>query len=198
MHHFTLLDIALFLFIMQFIFCMNYSTIGYAQEAFMKSLKNLFDFNKNMPNSYWLTTYLFIFLLVFTLGGFLPYSFPFFSMAEFTLVFSLMAWMTSFLTFISSERFSLYLYKKGYNWFKAFFLIPIEIVSEFSRPLALTVRLTANVLVGHMLMQSMYYLVTFVSPLFIIGYVFLIMMECLVLLIQSYIFARLVQFYLNE
>nr|YP_009186356.1 ATP synthase F0 subunit 6 [Strongyloides papillosus]BAT21184.1 ATP synthase F0 subunit 6 [Strongyloides papillosus] len=198
MHHFTWLDVALFLFVMQFIFSMNYSTIGYAQESFMNSLKHLFDFNKNQPNSYWLTTFLFITLLTFNLGGFLPYSFPFFSMAEFTLVFSMMAWMTAFLTFISSERFSLYLYKKGYNWFKAFFLIPIELVSEFSRPLALTVRLTANVLVGHMLMSAVYYMVTFISKWFMLAYIIVIPMEFCVLVIQSYIFARLVQFYLNE
>lgn len=164
----------------------------------MMSLKTLFDFDKNKPNSYWLTTFLFITLLVFTLGGFLPYSFPFFRMAEFTLVFSLLAWMTAFLTFISRERFSLYLYPKGSSWLKNFFMIPIELISEFSRPLALTVRLTANVLVGHILIQVMYWLITFVSPWFIIGYVFLISMECCVLVIQSYIFARLVQFYLNE
>uniref|UniRef100_A0A0N5BTN6 ATP synthase subunit a n=1 Tax=Strongyloides papillosus TaxID=174720 RepID=A0A0N5BTN6_STREA len=66
-------------------------------------------------------------LLTFNLGGFLPYSFPFFRMAEFTLVFRIM------------------------------------LVSEFRRPLALTVRLTANVLVGHMLMSAVYYIVTFIS-----------------------------------
>ena len=183
---------------MQFIFRINYRTIGYAQERFINSLKHLFDFNKNQPNSYWLTTFLFITLLTFNLGGFLPYSFPFFRMAEFTLVFRIMAWITAFLTFISRERFSLYLYKKGYNWFKAFFLIPIELVSEFRRPLALTVRLTANVLVGHMLMSAVYCIVTFVSKWFMLAYIIVIPIEFCVLVIQSYIFARLVQFYLNE
>uniref|UniRef100_A0A0K0FLV9 F-ATPase protein 6 n=1 Tax=Strongyloides venezuelensis TaxID=75913 RepID=A0A0K0FLV9_STRVS len=177
------LDLFLFLFVIQFIFCMNHSTIGFAIESFMGSLKE---------------TFLFITLLVFNLGGLLPYSYSFFRIIEFTLVFSLVAWMTSFLTFISSERFFLYLYKKGDNVFKSFFFIVIELISEFCRPVALTVRLTANVIIGHLVIKSLYYLMTFICPWFFFGYVFIIIVECFVLIIQSYIFARLVQFYLNE
>ena len=35
-------------------------------------------------------------------------------------------------------------------------MLLVEIVSEFSRPLALTVRLTVNIIVGHLIRMALY------------------------------------------
>lgn len=106
--------------------------------------------------------------------------------------------MSTFLTLISTQCFTAYLIKSGDGYFKSLFLMLIELISEFSRPIALTVRLTANVMVGHLLVAGSYMLVVIVSPYFVFINVFLIFIESFVFFIQSYIFSRLIYFYLNE
>ncbi len=64
--------------------------------------------------------------------------------------------MRTFLTFITSEKFSIYITKEGDGFLKTFRIMLVEVVSEISRPLALTVRLTVNVLVGHMISMMLY------------------------------------------
>ena len=46
--------------------------------------------------------------------------------------------------------------KDGDRYLKTFSILLVEIVSEFSRPLALTVRLTVNIIVGHLISISIY------------------------------------------
>lgn len=75
----------------------------------------------------------------------------------------------------------------------------IELVSEFSRPIALTVRLTVNITVGHLLIIIIYSFSESSGSLFYILFLlFSIFIEFFVFLIQSYIFSRLVYLYLNE
>lgn len=63
------------------------------------------------------------------------------------------------LTFISREKFSVYIRKGGDKYLKTLRMLLIEIVREFSRPLALTVRLTVNIMVGHLISIMIYQLV---------------------------------------
>jgi len=60
------------------------------------------------------------------------------------------------LTFISREKFSIYIRKDGDRFLKTFSMLIVEIVREFSRPLALTVRLTVNIIVGHLIRMALY------------------------------------------
>jgi F0F1-type ATP synthase membrane subunit a len=46
--------------------------------------------------------------------------------------------------------------KSGDSFLKTFRILLVEIVSEFSRPLALTVRLTVNIMVGHLIRIILY------------------------------------------
>ena len=57
---------------------------------------------------------------------------------------------------MSGEKFSIYLSKGGDRFIKTLRILMVEIVSEFSRPLALTVRLTVNVIVGHLISMIIY------------------------------------------
>lgn len=63
------------------------------------------------------------------------------------------------MTFISREKFSVYIRKGGDKYLKTLSILLIEIVREFSRPLALTVRLTVNIIVGHLISMIIYQLV---------------------------------------
>lgn len=101
--------------------------------------------------------------------------------------------------FISREKFSVSMRKGGDSFTKTLVILMIELVREFSRPVALTVRLTVNILVGHMISLVFYSLFEFLLGnvfFFVIGVG--ILMECFVFFIQRYIFSRLIFLYLGE
>lgn len=64
--------------------------------------------------------------------------------------------MRTLLTFISREKFSVYIRKDGDRYLKTLRILGVEIIREFSRPLALTVRLTVNIMVGHLIRIRLY------------------------------------------
>lgn len=89
--------------------------------------------------------------------------------------------------------------KEGDSYLKTFRILMVEIVREFSRPLALTVRLTVNIIVGHLIRMVIYQgLELFSGDVYVWVTVLAIMIECFVFFIQSYIFSRLIYLYLNE
>lgn len=82
---------------------------------------------------------------------------------------------------------------------KTLVLMPIELVREFSRPFSLTIRLTVNISVGHLISMSLYqFLELRGGDKYIWLTVLAIIIECFVFFIQSYVFSRLVYLYLNE
>jgi F-type H+-transporting ATPase subunit a len=75
-------------------------------------------------------------------------------------------------------------------------MIPVEIVSIFSKPIALMIRLFANITAGHIVILSLISLIfifqtLWVSPVSIIFVVFMYLIELLVAFLQAYIFALL-------
>nr|BAP90275.1 ATPase subunit 6 [Phelsuma guimbeaui] len=85
------------------------------------------------------------------------------------------------------------------------FMIMIESVSLFIRPLALAVRLTANITAGHMLIMFVSYTVltlitsmTLTATLAFVLLLLLTLLELAVALIQAYVFAMLLSLYLQE
>lgn len=120
-------------------------------------------------------------------------------MPEFTFVFALLAWIRVFLTFISSEKFSIYISKSGDKFLKTLSILAVELVREFSRPIALTVRLTVNIIVGHLISIILYQLLELsLGNFYLWIIIFAIIIECFVFFIQSYIFSRLIFLYLRE
>lgn len=89
--------------------------------------------------------------------------------------------------------------KEGDSFLKTLSILLIELVSEFSRPIALTVRLTVNIIVGHLVRIIIYQsLELFLGNYFFWLLILAILIECFVFFIQSYIFSRLIFLYLNE
>jgi F-type H+-transporting ATPase subunit a len=81
-------------------------------------------------------------------------------------------------------------------------MIPVEILSMFTKPFALTVRLFANMLAGHMVITTLLLLIPLMgqlnpfagiamSPVSIVLAVFIMLLEVLVAFIQAYIFTLL-------
>nr|AAL50165.1 ATP synthase 6 [Alouatta belzebul belzebul] len=84
-------------------------------------------------------------------------------------------------------------------------LVVIETISLFIQPIALAVRLTANITAGHLLMHllgdtALTLLSSYISSsmIMIIVIILLIMLELGVALIQAYVFTLLVSLYLHD
>jgi len=146
---------------------------------------------------------LFIFTLFGNILGMLPYGYTFTSQIAVTFFMAMVVFLG--VTLIG-------LFKHGLHFFSLFFphgaplftapiLIPIELISYLSRPISLSVRLFANMTVGHVLLKV---LAGFVVALGFFGIVPLVVLvaitalELLVALLQAYIFTILCCIYLND
>nr|YP_011035809.1 ATP synthase F0 subunit 6 [Halicephalobus mephisto]WRI60240.1 ATP synthase F0 subunit 6 [Halicephalobus mephisto] len=193
------LDIFMFIFVLQFIFYMKNNLLNSLSKNFLYSLINVFSYDKNLPLSSFISVFIFLILLTSCFGGYFCYSFCPCGMIEFTFVYAMLAWLSAFLVFVSSEKFSIYMSKSGDKFLKTLSMLAIELVSEFSRPIALTVRLTVNITVGHLISMMIYQALELsIGEFYIWITIFAIMMECFVFFIQSYIFSRLIFLYLSE
>lgn len=84
-------------------------------------------------------------------------------------------------------------------------LIVIETISLFIRPLALGVRLTANLTAGHLLIHlisiGVYGLLSMIPTIALVSYLILLLLtllEVAVAMIQAYVFVLLLSLYLQE
>jgi F-type H+-transporting ATPase subunit a len=81
-------------------------------------------------------------------------------------------------------------------WWLFPIMIPVEIVSIFSKPIALMIRLFANITAGHIVILSLISLIfifktLYVSPVSVVFVVFMDCIELLVAFLQAYIFTLL-------
>ena len=146
---------------------------------------------------------LFVFTLFGNVMGLLPYGFAFTSHIAVTFFMAVVVFIAVTLIGIFKHGlkfFSLF-FPHGAPLFTAPILIPIELVSYLSRPISLSVRLFANMTVGHVLLKV---LAGFVVALGIFGVVPLVVLvaitalELLVAVLQAYIFTILLCIYLND
>lgn len=82
------------------------------------------------------------------------------------------------------------------------FIVCIETISNIIRPLTLTVRLTANIIAGHLLLTLLGNTGTkiniFIIPALLIIQFLLLILESAVTIIQSYVFSVLITLYSRE
>lgn len=147
---------------------------------------------------------LFMFVLFGNLLGMLPYSFTFTS--HIIVTFALALFIFLFLTLLGFIRhgfhfFSLFL-PSGTPMLIAPLMIVIEIFSYLSRPVSLSIRLSANMMAGHTMLKI---IAGFVVALGIVGgwapLAFMIALtgfEFVVAFLQAYIFTVLICVYLND
>ncbi|MCX7735260.1 MAG: F0F1 ATP synthase subunit A [Candidatus Kapabacteria bacterium] len=84
----------------------------------------------------------------------------------------------------------------GAPWWLSFIMVPIEIISMFTKPFALTVRLFANMTAGHVVLLSLVGLIFYfkslaVAPVSVAFSIFMYALELLVAFLQAYIFTIL-------
>ena len=177
----------------------NNRIINVLIKKFFLGLKEIFSYTVVLPLRSLISFFTFVVLLICCFGGYFCYSFCPCGIVEFTFVYAIMAWIRTLLSFMSREKFSIYISKNGDRFLKTTRMLIVELVREFSRPLALTVRLTVNIAVGHLIRIILYIVIeNVVGEKYVWLTIFAIIIECFVFFIQRYIFSRLIYLYLNE
>jgi len=153
---------------------------------------------------------LFLFIFMANMLGMFPYWFAPTSQVIVTATMALMVFATVLIVGISKNgaKFLKLFVPSGVPIYILPFVVLIEIISFFSRPLSHAVRLWANILAGHLvlkvfasfvpMMAAAGGLVAFGSVLPLIMTVALYALEFLVAFLQAYVFALLTCIYLND
>jgi len=148
---------------------------------------------------------LFFFIWINNVIGLIPI-FPFSSNLSGNIAFTVtLAIITFIITLFSSKKY----YWKHMLWMPGLpvpmklFLAPIEFMGMFIKPIALTIRLFANITAGHIIVLSLISL-TFIFKNYFVGVgsvvfvVFISVIEVLVVAIQAYIFTMLSALYFGQ
>nr|YP_010242126.1 ATP synthase F0 subunit 6 [Zosterops japonicus]QTI83041.1 ATP synthase F0 subunit 6 [Zosterops japonicus] len=152
-------------------------------------------------------TSLMIFLLLINLLGLLPYTFTPTTQLSMNLALAFPLWLATLLTGLRNQPSASlgHLLPEGTPTPLIPALILIETTSLLIRPLALGVRLTANLTAGHLLIQlistatvTLFSTMPMVSLLTLLVLFLLTILEIAVAMIQAYVFVLLLSLYLQE
>nr|ABF13695.1 ATPase subunit 6 [Myadestes occidentalis]ABF13697.1 ATPase subunit 6 [Myadestes occidentalis]ABF13765.1 ATPase subunit 6 [Myadestes occidentalis] len=152
-------------------------------------------------------TSLMIFLLLINLLGLLPYTFTPTTQLSMNLALAFPLWLATLLTGLRNQPSATlgHLLPEGTPTPLIPALILIETTSLLIRPLALGVRLTANLTAGHLLIQListattvLFSTMPVVSLLSLLILFLLTILEVAVAMIQAYVFVLLLSLYLQE
>nr|YP_010401526.1 ATP synthase F0 subunit 6 [Notolepis coatsorum]UQT69214.1 ATP synthase F0 subunit 6 [Notolepis coatsorum] len=163
----------------------------------------------NLGGHKWATllTSLMLFLMTLNLLGLLPYTYTPTTQLSMNLGLAVPLWLATVLVGLrnSPTHALAHLLPEGTPTLLIPILIIIETISLFIRPLALGVRLTANLTAGHLLMQLIATAAFVLMPLMpavaiVTGIILflLTLLEVAVALIQAYVFVLLLSLYLQE
>nr|YP_009584241.1 ATP synthase F0 subunit 6 [Hydrophasianus chirurgus]QBL56269.1 ATP synthase F0 subunit 6 [Hydrophasianus chirurgus] len=167
----------------------------------------LIPLNKNGHKWALILTSLMMFLLTINLLGLLPYTFTPTTQLSMNMALAFPLWFATLLTGLRNQpSISLgHLLPEGTPTLLIPALILIETTSLLIRPLALGVRLTANLTAGHLLIQlistattALLPLIPSVSLLTTLILLLLTILEVAVAMIQAYVFVLLLSLYLQE
>nr|ABO38885.1 ATPase subunit 6 [Tympanopleura atronasus] len=152
-------------------------------------------------------TSLMIFILTLNILGLLPYTFTPTTQLSLNMGFAVPLWLATVIIGLRNQPTAAlgHLLPEGTPALLIPILIIIETISLFIRPLALGVRLTANLTAGHLLIQlisiatiTLLPMMTTVATLTAILLVLLTLLEVAVAVIQAYVFVLLLSLYLQE
>nr|YP_010957152.1 ATP synthase F0 subunit 6 [Stathmonotus gymnodermis]WMY90440.1 ATP synthase F0 subunit 6 [Stathmonotus gymnodermis] len=154
-----------------------------------------------------LLTSLMLFLVVLNMLGLLPYTFTPTTQLSLNMAFATPLWLATVIVGMRNQPTQAlgHLLPEGTPIILIPVLIVIETISLFIRPLALAVRLTANLTAGHLLIQliatAAFVLLPLMPAVAILtsGLLFMLtLLEVAVAMIQAYVFVLLLSLYLQE
>nr|WAB69961.1 ATP synthase F0 subunit 6 [Osteocephalus vilarsi]WAB70026.1 ATP synthase F0 subunit 6 [Osteocephalus vilarsi] len=191
--------------------CLRWTTnrLATIQAWFVKSFTKQIFSPLNTPGHKWalILASSMIFLLGMNLLGLLPYTFTPTTQLSLNLGLAVPLWLaTVAIGFRNQPTASLgHFLPEGTPTLLIPILIIIETISLFIRPMALGVRLTANLTAGHLLIHlissatmALLFLSPIVSALTFATLLLLTILEIAVAMIQAYVFVLLLSLYLQE
>jgi F-type H+-transporting ATPase subunit a len=153
---------------------------------------------------------LFMFVLFVNMIALIPYTFAVTAQIIITVSLALTVFLTVIIYGVSKNGlhfFGLFV-PKGAPFVVLLLLVPIEVLSFFTRPVSHSLRLFANILAGHITLKVFAGFVTMLSAFGFLGWlgavlpfgmtVALIALEMLVAFLQAYVFAILTCIYLKD
>ncbi len=146
---------------------------------------------------------LFMFLLFGNVLGMIPGGFTFTShiIVTFTLALVVFVAVTIIGFAKNGTRYFGMFFPHGAPLWTAVILIPVEVISYLSRPISLSVRLFANMTVGHVLLKVIAGFVPALGVFGLLPFAFLIplsLLELFIAALQAYIFTILTCVYLHD
>lgn len=147
---------------------------------------------------------LFIFIILNNFLGLFPYIFTRTSHLTLNLTLALPLWFRLLLYgWVNKTNHILrHLVPQGTPTALIPFIVCIETISNLIRPITLTVRLTANIIAGHLLLTLLGnigpHLSSYYVPILIFTQILLLTLEAAVAIIQSYVFSILITLYSRE
>nr|YP_009128287.1 ATP synthase F0 subunit 6 [Pseudohynobius jinfo]AJP09259.1 ATP synthase F0 subunit 6 [Pseudohynobius jinfo] len=174
-------------------------------QKFTKQLMN--PLNTNGHKWAMIFTSLMVFLIMLNLLGLLPYTFTPTTQLSLNLGLAVPFWLATIMIGIRNQPTAAFghLLPEGTPTLLIPILIIIETISLFIRPLALGVRLTANLTAGHLLIQLiatatlvLIPMMPIMATLTMLVLFLLTMLEIAVAMIQAYVFILLLSLYLQE
>nr|YP_008993004.1 ATP synthase F0 subunit 6 [Hemibagrus spilopterus]AFA46505.1 ATP synthase F0 subunit 6 [Hemibagrus spilopterus]AJF48224.1 ATP synthase subunit 6 [Hemibagrus sp. RCH-2015] len=179
------------------------------QNWFIKTFtyQLLMPLNKGGHKWAMILTSLMIFILTLNILGLLPYTFTPTTQLSLNMGLAVPLWLATVIIGLRNQPTAAlgHLLPEGTPVPLIPILIIIETISLFIRPLALGVRLTANLTAGHLLIQlistatiTLVPMMTSVAALTAILLVLLTLLEVAVAVIQAYVFVLLLSLYLQE
>lgn len=146
---------------------------------------------------------LFLFIAIGNVLGLAPYAFTFTSHIAAVGALALIALLFNITVGIKKKKWGYIrvLMPKGIPWVLAPLVMPIEAISMLSKPFSLTIRLVANMTVGHIMLKI---LAGFTVSLGLLGFVPLIFEGCIIVfevfiaLLQAFVFTVLSCIYLSD
>nr|YP_010582965.1 ATP synthase F0 subunit 6 [Vatana ogromna]UGN61411.1 ATP synthase F0 subunit 6 [Vatana ogromna] len=195
------LSMFIFIIMTPYKFWMNQNKISFM----LKMMSNLLNKEMSMLMKYKGTNLimisLFMLIMINNLMGLWPYVFTASAHLTFSLTMALPMWMALMMYGWLNKTNSMFchLVPTGTPGILMPFMVMIETVSNIIRPGSLAVRLTANMIAGHLLMSllgsnSSMAVLTSIMIVFIM----LMMFELAVAMIQSYVFVTLMTLYSSE
>nr|YP_010692474.1 ATP synthase F0 subunit 6 [Pareronia hippia]WBV74627.1 ATP synthase F0 subunit 6 [Pareronia hippia] len=165
--------------------------------------KILLNFNKNKGSTFIFIS-LFSFILFNNFLGLFPYIFTSTSHLSISLTLSLSLWL-SFMLFgwiNNSQHMFIHMIPQGTPNILMPFMVLIETISNIIRPGTLAIRLTANMIAGHLLLTLLSNTGSIMKMYFLIMLIFiqilLLVLESAVAIIQSYVITILSTLYSSE
>nr|QDI93392.1 ATP synthase F0 subunit 6 [Insulaphylus sp. ph6] len=184
----------------------NPSRLNFLFKTLFSSLYNEFKtlLGKKSQGFNLMIISLFMFILTNNMMGLLPYIFTSSSHLSYTLSLALPLWMSMMIFgwMNKTQEMFAHMIPSGTPPILMPFMVLIETISNLIRPGSLAVRLTANMIAGHLLMSLLGNNMTeanpLIMPLILIVQITLMMFETAVSIIQAYVFSVLTTLYSSE